>query len=874
VRARVVTEQRDGTDGLLIERDGVLTALSEHLAMATRGQGRVVLLPGEAGVGKTAVLERFVGRASPMVEVLRGWCDPLSTPRPLGPWMDIAPGLAAEAQEEFERTAGWAGGISALFRAVLQALAPGVVRLVVFEDLHWADEASLDLIRLLVRRIEQLPILLVASYRDDEIGPSHPVRVLLGDLAGMSAVHRCQVQPLSPDGVARLVAGRGLDVDELYRVTGGNAFFVTEVLAAGGGGIPATVGDAVAGRLGRVSAAARRTAEVVAVLGSPAPARLVFDLVEGATHSMEELLGAGVLYPCGDGLGFRHELARMVVLDGIPAFDRATLHTQVFDHLRGDPAYSGDNALLAHHAEAAGQGNAVLEFAPLAAAQATASGAHREAAAQYRRALRFAGQLPPARRASLLEDLAQSSFLAGQAPAGIGAMRDALELRRDLSDQLREGADLRWLSLTLWPIGHSQEAWRTGERALQVLEALAPSRELAWAYVTMCQLAAYNRRGVPTAETYAQRAVSLAELFQDPEAEWQARFHLALTRFAGADQNSSSDDGWADMHLAQCKMVDAGFIEAGAFLAMLSGISAAQHHDPVRAASALETLEILAQDRDLLTYLRIGNALRTFCLLHRGSWGEAAELAAAILDQPGLAPAGRIMPLLALGTIRARRGDPGVRDVLNEAAEIFEPCGWTPLVGAARAEAAWLDGDLALARQEAQQGLKDTTPHSDPWAVGELARWIRLTGAEPRAMRAAGPFTLELSGDWRAAAQAWEKLRCPYDAALSRLAGDVAAVGQAVEEFESLGARRARAQLKAMGVRYGTRGPRAAARAHPYGLTAREQEVLALLREGLTGPQIAARMCIAPKTANHHVTAILAKLGVHSRAEAVRKLAD
>jgi len=882
VHPRVVADPHDGAGAALLERDGVLTALSEYLALAARGHGCVVLLPGEAGVGKTAVLDRFVGLAHPMGEVLRGWCDSLSTPRPLGPWRDIAAGLGARVHAEFERTDGGAGGVSGLFRVVLEGLTPGVTRLLVFEDLHWADAASLDLLRLLARRIEQFPILLVASYRDDEIGPSHPLRVLLGDLTGVSAVHRCPVRPLSPEGVAQLSAGRGVDIDELYRVTGGNAFFVTEVLAIGGLGIPATVGDAMAGRLGKVSPAARRAAEVVAVLGSAAPVRVVFDLVEGATDCIEELLGAGVLYPAGAGLGFRHELARMAVLDRIPAFARAMLHTQVLDRLRADPDQCGDNALLAHHAEAAGQRDAVVRYAPLAAAQATASGAHREAASQYRRALRFGESLPAATRATLLEELAQSSFLASQVPDGISAMRNALKLRQDLNDPLHEGADLRWLSLILWPAGRPTEAWLTGERAIRVLEALGPSRELAWANVTVCQLAAYDRRGVPIAEAHAQRAVSLAERFQDVEAGLQARFHLALTRLFSGEHNNSSDgsldDDWAEMQLAQTAMVAAGFVEAGAYLAVITSIHAVHHRDHQRTAMALERLDVLARDRDLLMYVRLGNAARALGLLHQGSWEEAAELSSVALAQPDLPPAARIMPLLALGAIRARRGDPGAWELLDEALGIFQPGGWTPLISAARAEAAWLDGDLARAQEEAQRGLEQTTRHSDPWAVGQLARWIRLAGAEPPAVHTAGPFILEMSGDWPAAARAWEQRGCPYDAGLARLAGDVTAVGTALEIFESLGGRRAaqraRQRLKEMGVRYGTRGPRTAARAHPHGLTAREQEVLTLLVEGLTDPQIASRMCISSKTANHHVTAILAKLGVHSRAEAVRKLAE
>lgn len=398
----------------LLERESVLTTLSEHLAQALRGQGCLVLLRGEAGVGKTAVLGRFAGRARSVADVLLGACDPLSTPRPLGPLVDVASGLGAVVQRELERAHGGPGRVAKVFRCVIDALGVGRPKVIIFEDVHWADEATLDLMRLLARRIERQAAVLVASYRDDEIGPTHRLRVLLGDLAGIPAVHRCAVEPLSLRGVARLAAGRRIDTDGLHRVTGGNPFFVTEVLAAAGDRIPATIAEAVAGRLGRVSPAARGAAEVVAVIGSPAPVQLVTALFDEAAAAIEELLGTGLLQAMEHAVGFRHDLARMAVLEAIPDFRRAALHAQVLDMLRADSARRDDSSLLAHHAEHAGDGDAVLAYAPAAAAHAAALGAHREAAAHYASALRFGSSLPPHQRATLLERLGQESMLASQ----------------------------------------------------------------------------------------------------------------------------------------------------------------------------------------------------------------------------------------------------------------------------------------------------------------------------------------------------------------------------------------------------------------------------------------------------------------------------
>jgi DNA-binding CsgD family transcriptional regulator/tetratricopeptide (TPR) repeat protein len=677
--------------------------------------------------------------------------------------------------------------------------------------------------------------------------------------------------------VARLAGGRRVDADELYRITGGNPFFVTEVLAADGDGIPATVAEAVAGRLGRVSSATRGVAEVVAVIGSRAPVWLVTALVDEAADAIEVLLGAGLLQAMGSAVGFRHELARMAVLDTIPDFRRTALHAQVLDRLRIDPARRDDHALLAHHAELAGDRDAVLEYAPPAGAHAAALGAHREAAEHYGRAIRCGSSLPPHRRATLLERLGRECVLASQLAEGINATQAALEVRRALGDRLREGDNLRWLSFILWPAGRTTEAKQAGQQAVRVLETLPPSRELAWAYVNLCQqLSAFNQHGVAVTEEYAQRALSLGERFEDAEVVGQARFHLAATRFLGAD-DGSGDDGWKGMDTARVGMLDAGLVEPAAFMAMLMGAFATLHRDNERALPALDLLETHSLDHDMPGYLLFGRGARALGLVHRGCWEQAADLATSVLSHPRTPPMARTLPLTALALIRARRGDPQVWPLLDEALSLAEPTASTlGPVRATRAEAAWLDGDEARAQAEARGGLDVATPHTDPWITGELARWMHITGGQPPPVRCAQIFTLELAGDWHAAAQAWVQMGCGYDAALAQLAGDVPALAQALHAFESLGARPAaaiaKARLRAQGARYGSRGPRPGTRANLHGLTTRQLEILGLVRDGLTGPQIAARLHISPKTADHHVTAILAKLGVRSRAEAVRKL--
>lgn len=846
----------------------------------------MILLRGEAGIGKTAALNKFAELARGRADVVFGACDPLSTPRPLGPVLDIAWGLGPAAQRELERACGH--GVPEVFRCVMGALGTGRSKVLVFEDVHWADEATLDLLCLLARRIEREAAMLVVSHRDDEVGPGHRLRNLLGDLAGVVAVHRYALEPLSPDAVAQLIGTRRIDADEVYRITGGNPFFVTEVLAFGGDGIPATVAEAVSGRLCRASSSARRVAEAVAVFGSPAPLELVAGLVGDATEAIEELLGTGLLMAMGNGVGFRHELARMAVLDAIPVFRRTALHARALGKLRADPAARKDIALLAHHAEQAGDRDAILIHAPAAAAHAAALGAHREAAAHYEGALRFGASIPPDRRAMLLERLARERFMGSELAGSISATQAALELREALDDRLHLGEDLRWLSFVLWPSGRSTESKQAGRRAVEVLEALPPCPELAWAYTNMCQLAAYEQDGVTAAERYAQRAISLGERFGSPEIAGQARFHLGLTRYLCAGDSSTTreddswatreDDSWAEMDSARKATLAAGLVEPATFMAMLMGLFGTLHRDHTRAFTALDLVEKCSLDYDIPTYLLVSRGTRAFGLVNTGSWAQAAELAGSVLSHPRPPPIARILPLTALALIAARRGEARVWPLLEEALGLAEPAGW--ILGparAARAEAAWLAGDHSRARAEAGAGLSLVTPHTDPWVTGELARWIRMTGGEPPPVRAA-VYALEQAGDWRAAAETWARLGCPYEAALALLAGDVPALIQALQTFNALGAHPAaaiaREQLRAQGARYGRRGPRIGTQANPYGLTARQLEILELVRDGLTGRQIAARLYISPKTADHHVTAILAKMNVRSRREAARKLAQ
>lgn len=213
----------------LLEREPFLRMLASEAASARQGDGRLVLISGESGIGKTALVEAFRDRdgRTGTDRWLWGACDGLLTPRPLGPLFDIA----AQAGGELARLCDQGAPRDRLFAATLAELdGQHGLTVVVLEDLHWADEATIDLLSLLGRRVTRMRVLVLATFRDDELGEDHPLRIVLGDLATQRGIRRVRLPSLSAGAVRSLAGPWDVDADELYRVTGGNPFYVSEVL--------------------------------------------------------------------------------------------------------------------------------------------------------------------------------------------------------------------------------------------------------------------------------------------------------------------------------------------------------------------------------------------------------------------------------------------------------------------------------------------------------------------------------------------------------------------------------------------------------------------------------------------------------------------
>ena len=493
----------------LLERDQQLATLQAYADDARLGDGRLALVSGEAGIGKSSLVEAFVDALS---DARVAWtsCDGAFTPSALGPLQDVADQWGGAVR------VACADGVprDARFAALLSMLREhDGLSVLVIEDLHFADEATLDLVRHVARRLRAVRAMVVATYRDDGLAENRALRETLGDVSTQRSTRRIDLPPLSPAAVTALSAATGHEAAAVHALTGGNPFFVSEVLRGERDQLPASAtgrragpGRAVVGRRPR---RARR--------GGPRRrarrARSAGHAVTGADTSARSTnrVAAGLLVSDDAGLRFRHEIARRAVEQEVGPHTAAEVHRRILAELEASGI--DDDARLAHHAEGALDADAVVRYARRAGDRSAELASRREAVTQYRRALRFVPPDQPLVRAELLDRLGDELAALNNGPAdACDVLEESIALWRSQDMPVREGDALRRISSAYWRTCRGPECVAAADGALRLLDRLGPSPELARA-LSLSASRAMRSEEHDLARTYSARALEIAETF-------------------------------------------------------------------------------------------------------------------------------------------------------------------------------------------------------------------------------------------------------------------------------------------------------------------------------------------------------------------------
>ena len=861
----------------LLERDDQLAALAAQVRRARGGRGGMAVVSGESGAGKSTLLQAFAAGRVDDLPVLWSACDPLTPPRPLGPVHDLAVqlgdgvvSLLRSARQPYE-----------IFSAVFEHLRlhPSVL---VVDDLHWADQGTIDLLRFLLRRIRITSSLLVGALRDDEIGATHPLRALLGDIARSPDAEAVNLAPLSRAAVAALVEDRPLDPEWLHRLTGGNPFYVVEMLDHDAGELPRTVRDAILARTTGLEADAWDLLHLLVCAPEAIPDQLLVPLGIGLP-ALRAVDLAGLLRRGPRGLAFRHDLYRLAIGGTLPPGGEVAFHRRMLAALESSPP--ADAAVLAHHALGAGDAERTLRYGTDAGRAAARSGAHTQAAAFFQTALERGAPRSDAAEAELLERLAGEYYLIDRLDDAIASSERAMRLRERSQDSAGVSTNHHALAVYQWYNANRPDAERHAAAAEAVLPgergrhpAAAASR-LGHALAMQAYLA-MQATDVRRARLLVERAAEIATGAGDPTLTVRARMIRGICDVLEGERGSRE----ATLHVLRTTQAHFDEIYSSGY-SNLTYLDVEQRR--LRQAAELFGYSLpMTVERDLpiCRVWQLGSRGRMKLL--RGDWAGALADADAVLGGPS-APVARTWPHLVRGLVALRRGDDADADLEQAwalACRFGEPIRLLP-AAAALVERSWLRGvaDPRLTQCRALLAAAAGAGAGLEWARGELTAWLRRLDAGPTGDGApeavAEPYRLQLAGRFATAAERWKQLSAPYDQALALVdAGTADSVRAGLDGLDRLGAdavaAKVRQDLRRRGAATIPPRRRKATLTNPAGLTSREVEILRLLADGSTNAEIAQRLFISAKTVDHHVSALLSKLQVTGRRAAAQRAGE
>ncbi len=763
----------------LLEREKYIKEL-ENKFNSLSNNGYVVIISGEAGIGKTSLVEKFAENIKDKANVLWGACDALFTPRPLGPLYDIATqlnnGLLNLLNNQAERTT--------IFTRFLQNLQESKLpNILIIEDVHWADESTLDLIKFLGRRANRINSLFIITYRDDEISSDHPLRFVLGDITSKK-LNRFKLTGLTEKTVNELANLHG--IKNLFQITGGNPFLITELLNSKDEGVPSTIKDSILTRISRLSNEAREYVELVSIIPTRAERWLINEVISVNPEIPDECFNSGILRFDNEMISFNHELSRMAVEESLSESKRQMLNEKVLQIFLKQEKLDNFLARIIHHAEQAHNKKVIIKYAPQAARQASKLGAHLLAASHYQNVLRFADELSVENQIDVYECKSYECYLNGKVKEGIEDGQIVLKLLERLPDPVREGENYRRISRMLWYDCNDRKAEEYVNKAIEILEKLPPGKELAMAYSNKSQTYML-REETEQAINWGEKAVKLARKIKDKDIEVHALNNIGTAKMF-------VDDFSGDEHLRKSLQISLqnDFVEHTMRAYINLGCILLQKRDLKRANKYFTEGTEYCSDKDLYTLILCMAAHHANVKLYRGEWEEAAEIANSVFQNENVPEGNKIIPLFIIGIIRARRNDPGAMNLLddsNRLAASLREVDKIVTIKAATAEAFWLQNKLCDIIDQIELLYSNIQYTKNPWYIGSLAYWLwKADRLKTIPKIIAKPYLFQIKGDWKSAAKLWEELQCPYEQALALSEGNEVAMKRAIEILDDLGA--------------------------------------------------------------------------------------
>ena len=854
----------------LVERDGFLTMLRSQFEHVMKSEGRCVFVSGEAGIGKTSLIKAFCNEIKSTCNIYQGICDALFTPRPLAPLYDVLLQLGKSLPDSNIDATNRTAFFTNFFQEFNDATK---VNLVVFEDIHWADEATLDFIKFFARRINQLKCLFILTYRDTEIYSSHPLRNIMGQL-NPDSFTRIEVQPLSKKAVEKLAEERGYNGEDVYRITNGNPFYVSEILASYSNGVPDNIKDSILSVYNKMNEKTKQVWQILSVLPTAFEMNYLNKIDASYLPAVQNCIDARILIVDKERILFKHELYRRTIESSLSPLARIALNKKILDLLLESFEESRALERIIHHAKNANEYDLVVKYAPIAAKQAASVGAHIEAARLYLTAIEYYQGNNEDILIQFYESYAYECYLTNQPKEAIIYTNRALDIWKKKNDIERIGNSTRLLSRLWWWTGNWHRAESFAKEAIEVLDSQPPSKAKAMAYSNLAQLKMLSEK-LDECLYWGEQAIAMARELNDEEILSHALNNVGTAQMTQGSMEKGNELLQQSLSIA----LKNSFIEHAARAYTNLGCNCVMLKNYKDAAKFFEEGIRYSEERDLDAWSSYMIAWTARLKLETGHWKEAYNIAGTLLKNEAQTPVVRIIVLVIAATIKMRRGeDDALRQLIDAktmALQSMESQRILPVLSALL-EYEWITGSIVI-DENILDAIKLKVTGSDTiYGNGEFVFWLRKARKQKLTLKNLEEgYNADSPASTPKAAVFWEKAGSPYQQALVLFDTNDENKRRAIAIVQQLGAtavyERMKFEMRRSGIKNIPRGIRKTTQSNPEFLTDRELDVLRLLQEGLHNKEIASRLFISAKTVDHHISAILYKLEVNSRTKAVHE---